>query len=636
MAAYLNFNAFINEENVGASAIGALFTDPGNWFIFGTSKETLGPGGPGNVDANMIIKDFTAAPPTLAAAAAKMPGTWGGFNNTVTVVGLAAVPMLFYFNNNSITDTIQNVRLYQTGPPGIDEGRVASLVEVIVGQNIAAAGGAAYVRLAQLALPDVIENEAARDLITAISKPDFDKQVTIFLNAKSICCKTFYDFICKITDIIYDKKRINIWHGGQLVVQNGVKTPAAVDLKCDGVALTCKNGLSTAKHSVFTEELSYMYSEVVRLITNHHNMLNSGFAGADGPNLAAVTPLETALNKFKNFLAVLLRYDYLIQGNTLARKERFRVQAAHALVQGLAYMADSTNAAAFGFENYLYNTGGAIAANSEGCRDFFANYVAATPLSFFTGAHITKIHEFMIEQGNINNADMTAVLGASVPGLLQGIANPSCKNFYTNIVAFPAAGNAGGAVGAVNTYLSIFQDATGVGVLIPAGAPIPAVNAALLNQYTRDMSIVGSASDIHNTCARIAEPGERYGVGYFAAVGGVPGAGEIAVLNDSAKGLTYKQFTALLLMQLISGYDKIVEADTAGAAIRPLAGAGLSYPIAADSLLARTYYMSELPSLFRSGAGARQTVAQPDAILIVDGATPISQSIVRWIVKCLE
>ena len=644
MAAFLNFNAFLDAEHTDASTLAAppgLLTTPGNWFIFGTKYETLGRDAPGAgavalADTNMIIKDFGAAP-LLVAVAAKLPGTWGGFNNTVTAAGLLAKPIFPEYGNLSITDTIQSVRMHTTAALTTIDGRSDSLVNVIVGNNMPAAAGVVYPRLAQLALPDVVANEAARDLIAAISKPTFDKQVTIYLNQRSICCKTFYDFICKITDIIYDKKRINIWYERALVVNAGVKVGSVGDLKCDGVALTCKNGLSTAKHSVFTEELSYMYSEVVRLITNHHNMLNSGFAPGALANLAAVTPLETALNKFKNFLAVLLRYDYLIRGDTNSRKERFRVQAADALLNGVRYMADGAGGAGdFGFENYLYNNVAAAAppgappANGLGCLDFFANYAAATPLSFFTAVQTTKIHEFMTDRGAIPDNNMTAIIAAPAvfAGLLQGIAFPGCKTYNPVATAPPGALNAGGTVGTNNTYSDFFGDS----ILTPGGHPFGAVpGQGELTRYNADMSIVGTPSDIHMTCARIADPHGRYGITPAA----VNALGVLNTLNPAAKGLTYKQFMALLLMQLIAGYDNIVIQDVNGGAIRA-AGAGDPYPIVADSLLARTYYMSDLPSLFRSAAANRQLVAQPDATLIAFGATPISQSIVRWIEKCLD
>lgn len=678
MAAVLfpDFNAFLDAEHAGASTLGlpagpvGLLTTSGNWFIFGTKYETLGRDAPGAgavalADTNMIIKDFGVAP-LLAAVGAKAPGTWGGFNPAVTAAGLIAKPIFPEYGNLSITDTITAVRMHTTAAAGIIDGRDASLVNVIVGNNMPAAGGVVYTRLAQLALPDVVANAAARDLIAAISKPTFDKQVIIYLNQRSICCKTFYDFICKITDIIYDKKRINIWYERALVVNGGVKG-AMADLKCDGVALTCKNGLSTAKHSVFTEELSYMYSEVVRLITNHHNMLNSGFATPAVPNLAAVTPLETALNKFKNFLAVLLRYDYLIRGDTNSRKERFRVQAADALLKGVRYMADGNPG--LGFENYLYTTSPSAGRGLGGGNAYATFFSAggANAKSFFPVELITKITAILAERGNIPVADLRNYLGGAGAvgtnihdGLMRGISWISTTQDAAGV---GAATNAGGddanqgAVGAAaaaaggsypdSHYHDIFPyNPVGGNAFDWTGGGAGTCVNGRLNGYYGDMSIVGPAEEIWWTCERIADPIGRYGIGLgvAATAGAAP-----EVLNPAAKGLTYNQFMLLLLTQLMKAYDDIVFAENGNvvrgnADVLPTAAAAnipFVDPANPTSLLARTYYMSNFPAMFMCAVGAATpnlltTLAAPDAVIPAVHETPISQSIVRWFTKCTE
>jgi hypothetical protein len=655
---------FINREH-GAVMAGAPAHDitvgADEWVIFGTKWGALNA-----LAANSILSTNGQ---NGNAGAAPAVGEWGALSGAAVAAGINPGLAISLYSAQLRLDEQNTLPLIQ-GMPALPRKEVSVIVGKIAPPGVAGAlhGDSNVVgrnlRMAQLSLPDAATNIAARDLVSAISSKTFTGKLTIFLNADSICCKIFYDFICKMTDIIYDKSKIDIWMNNTKVVSNGVKTAGAgADLKCDGVALTCKNGLSTAKHSVFTEELSYMYSEVVRLMTNHTNMLNSGFL----PNVAngGPTPLETALNKFKNFLTVLLRYDYMITGNTDARKERFRLQAAHALYSGKNWMAPNVAVPVApgtdpeGYNNYLFDT-----SNAE-YNTFFTNLAAANAVgSFFTAEEITLLKGCVPVSalptfagvGSINPSRADTMCGMSRIGAgddtAAGVAgNPAPTNAGGLHTGAPAGANA-----AANGLLGYHcVDAVGMQMAGPAPAVLGDARSHM-NSYTFDMSISGAPSAINWTCERIAQPKTRYGIDKNAANAGATffvaaGAGAAAAaqgLSTAAKGLNYKEFMLMLILQLMAGYDAIINAERGGAAraIWPAAGAPVAYPPpdAATSLLARTYYMDNWPAPFACayaaaadrGAASISAIAPPNAVILPEHSTPIAQSIVRYVKSCLS
>jgi hypothetical protein len=635
---------FINIEHANVMS-GTQVTHPNvidakEWVIFGTKWDTLS-GSPNNILSTDGANGAGGIGGIGVARGVPAPGVWGALSQNAVAGGITPGLARVLYSKLRLNEA-NTLPLIQGMPPlnrtdvSIIVGKIAPQSARLVPLFLAANDVGRNLRMAQLSLPDAATNIAAKDLIADISRKTFEGKLTIFLNQNSICCKTFYDFICKMTDIIYDKSKIDIWIDATRIIENGVKTGTNVVLTCDGVALTCKNGLSTAKHSMFTEELSYMYSEVVRLLTNHTNMLNSSFMVTNA-NRDGSTPLETALNKFKNFLVVLLRYDYMITGTTDARKERFRLQAADALFKGANYMNNNDN-----YDNYLYNT--------DGYNSFFTNVVragSANGFSFFPRDVAVLLAHFLDENGPINPTNINLLVGGVVvTNLLRGITHNGAGRNNQGIVN-PDGTNAGGIPGGTQGYHAYF-----------AGSAIQANNTTdwtrgnnaahgRLNMYNYDMSIVGTRSEIYWTCERIADPKGRYGINGTHAGLGI-GA---ATLHPSAKGLTYNQFMILILTQLMCNYDNIIIADIynvpglptvddadATDASNYVVGVNAPYVTpATSSLLARTYYMSKYPTYFRSSHALPYAVGVPTVgIHNPNGSTPIAQSIVRYMKACLS
>lgn len=286
------------------------------------------------------------------------------------------------------------------------------------------------------------------DFYIAISEETATKfKLIILLTDKNICSMKYYNFICNIIDMLYKKENLIIYYKKEIIFNEGKFLKTSAKFECEGVALTCKNGLAISNNTTYTYELRYIYSEIIRLISVNFTKQATNYNDINNPHLQA----EISLITFKNFLEVLLRFDYVLKDDN-NNNELFCVQAA-AVLSSSEYIYDTTEYAVF-FENLDDD-------------DDDAN------ISYFS-SEACELFKEVCKNNNIDIKNLKQTIRSNEHNLfIEGIQDSVTASIRSDSTTFPTT---------------------------------------KLTEYKDDMSIVGDSADIIFTCIRIAYPHDRFGI----------------------------------------------------------------------------------------------------------------------------